>query len=96
MKITKQAILAGTLILTAMTFGGSSGAFASSWECDSGPKSGWKSIDEARAVVEAEGYVTGKTKVKGGCYEFYSKKDGNKAEVFVNPATLEIVKITVK
>lgn len=91
MKFLKQAIFAGTLILAA-----SSGASASSWECDSGPKSGWKSIEEARAVVEAEGYVTGKTKVKGGCYEFYSKKDGKKAEVFVNPATLEIVQITVK
>lgn len=91
MRFLKQAIFAGTLIVAA-----SSGASASSWECDSGPAAGWKSVEEARVVVEAEGYVTGKVKVDGGCYEFYSKKDGKKVEVFVNPATLEIVKIKVK
>ena len=95
MNTLKQTALAAALALpTALSAG--SGALASSWECDSGPESGWKSIEEARAVVIAAGYETGKTKVKGGCYEFYSKKDGKKAEVFVNPATLKIVHVTVK
>lgn len=95
MNTLKQTALATALALPLTLWAGS-GAFASSWQCDSGPESGWKSIEEARAVVVAAGYETGKTKVKGGCYEFYARKDGKKAEVFVNPATLEIVKVTVK
>ena len=69
------------------------GAHASSYQCDSGPKSEWKSKDEVRAVVAAKGYEVRKIKVEGGCYEVYARKDRQKFEIFVNPATLEIVKI---
>lgn len=71
----------------------SSTAFASGYKCDSGTKSEWKTKDEAKAVLVADGYEVRKVKIEGGCYEFYTKKDGKKLEVFVNPATLKIVKI---
>ncbi|MEH6467362.1 MAG: PepSY domain-containing protein [Porticoccus sp.] len=76
-----------------MVIGISSTAFASSYECDSGEKSEWKTKNEAKAVLVADGYEIRKVKIEGGCYEFYTKKDGKKIEVFINPVTLEIVKI---
>jgi hypothetical protein len=84
--------LAKIAMASAIVFGISNSAMASSYECDSGPKSEWKTKDEAKAVVLAEGYEVRKTKVNGGCYEFYATKDGKRVEVFVNPSTLEIVK----
>lgn len=71
----------------------SSSVLASSYECDSGPQSEWKTKDEAKAMLIADGYEVRKSKAKGGCYEFYTKKNGKKFEIFVNPATLEIAKI---
>ena len=80
-------------VASIIVFGVSNGALASSHECDSGPVSEWKTQEEAKAVVLDEGYEVRKIKVEGGCYEFYATKDGKKMEVFVNPATLEIVKV---
>ena len=86
----KISTLALATVLT-LGFGGS--AFAGSYTCESGPKEEWKSEDEARAMVEEEGYEIRKVKEEGGCYEVYAKKDGEKFELFINPKTLEIVKI---
>lgn len=82
-----------TVFAGLMAVGINSTVFASSYECDSGDKSEWKTKDEAKAVLVADGYEIRKAKIKGGCYEFYTRKNGKKLEVFVNPATLEIVKI---
>jgi hypothetical protein len=41
----------------------------------------------------AKEYEVRKVKVEDGCYELYTKKNGKKFEVFINPATLEITKI---
>ena len=76
-----------------MVIGISSSVFASSYECDSGEQAEWKTKDEAKVVLEADGYEVHKVKIEDGCYELYTKKDGKKLEVFVNPATLKIVKI---
>ncbi|MEH6617887.1 MAG: PepSY domain-containing protein [Porticoccus sp.] len=82
------------IVLTGLVaIGMSSSVLASSYECDSGPESEWKTKDEAKSVLVAEGYEVRKVKVEGGCYEFYTKKNGKKYEVFINPDTLEIAKI---
>lgn len=76
-----------------VAIGMSSSVVASSYECDSGPESEWKTKDEAKAVLVAKEYEVRKVKVEDGCYELYTKKNGKKFEVFINPATLEITKI---
>lgn len=81
------------LLAIALTFGLSSSALAGSYTCESGPKSGWKTEEEARAKVETEGYEIRKVKEEGGCYEVYATKDGKRFELFLNPDTLEIVKV---
>jgi len=83
-----KTVLAGLIAIDM-----SSNVFASSYECDSGPESEWKTKDEAKAVLVAKGYEVRKVKVEDGCYELYTKKNGKKFEVFINPATLEIAKI---
>lgn len=95
MKTKMKSLTKNTLAaLIAISFGGfGSSAMASSYECDSGPESAWKTTDEARAALVTAGYKVRKIKVGGGCYEAYAMKDGKKLEVFVNPATLEFVKI---
>lgn len=80
-------------VASIIVFGVSNGALASSYECDSGPESEWKTKEEAKAVVIDGGYDVRRIKVEGGCHEFYVTKDGKKMEVFVNPSTLEIVEI---
>jgi hypothetical protein len=87
LSLTKLSV-AGILALSV-----SGTALASSYECDSGPKSEWKTKDEAKAVVLAEGYEIRKIKAKGGCYEIYARKNGERMEIFLNPSNLEIVKI---
>jgi hypothetical protein len=82
-----------TVLTGLVAIGMSSPVFASSYECDSGPKSEWKTKDEAKAILVAEGYEVRKVKVEGGCYEFYTRKNDRKYEVFINPSTLEIAKI---
>lgn len=82
-----------TVLTGLVAIGMSSSVFSSSYECDSGPESEWKTKDEATAVLVAKGYEVRKVKVEDGCYELYTKKDGKKYEVFINPATLEIAKI---
>lgn len=71
----------------------STSAFASSYTCESGDPADWKSQEEARAMLEAKGYEIRKLKVEGGCYEVYVVRDKEKSEIFINPLTLEIVKI---
>ena len=59
-----------------IVIGISSSAFASSYECDSGEEFEWKTKDDAKAVLVADGYEIRKVKIEDGCYEFYTKKDG--------------------
>ena len=59
----------------------------------SGPQSAWKTKDEVKAVLVARDYQIRKIKTGGGCYEFYTLKDGKRLEIFINPATLDIAKI---
>ena len=82
-----------TVLAGLVAIGMSSSVLASSYECDSGPKAEWKTKEEAKSVLVAEGYEVRKVKVKGGCYEFYTRKNGEKFEVFINPTTLKIAKI---
>ncbi|MCK5425036.1 MAG: PepSY domain-containing protein [Emcibacter sp.] len=70
--------------------------WASDFECQSGPKSAWLSIDSIQKSLMEDGYKTRKVEVEDGCYEVYVMKDGKKFELFVNPTTGIIEKIKEK
>jgi len=60
--------------------------------CATSPQAGWLSVEALKAKVEALGYKVEKSKVKNGCGEFYVRDaSGAKSELFVDPATGDIV-----
>jgi hypothetical protein len=62
--------------------------------CTNEPREKWMTEDAMKAKVATLGYERVKTfKVTGSCYEIYGyTKDGQKAEVYFNPVSGDIVK----
>ncbi|CAG9177723.1 MULTISPECIES: PepSY domain-containing protein [Cupriavidus] len=74
----------------------STGALASA-KCVAHPKAEWMKEADARAKIEAQGYVIKKFKVDGNCYEIYgTTKEGKKAEIYFDTKSLEIVKSEIE
>ena len=60
--------------------------------CTSAPESTWLTLDELKAKAAAQGYTVRKAKLKKSCGEIYVvDRTGARAELFVDPATGEIV-----
>lgn len=60
--------------------------------CTSEPKSKWLSEDAMKVKIGAMGYKVKTFEVTGNCYEIYGKdKSGNRAEVYFNPVSGDIV-----
>lgn len=62
--------------------------------CTNQPRENWIAEDAMKAKLPALGFDKIKTfKVTGSCYEIYGyTKDGQKAEVYFNPVSGDIVK----
>lgn len=62
--------------------------------CTDEPRDKWMTEEAMKAKVTTLGYGRIKTfKISGNCYEIYGyTKDGQKAEVYFNPVTGDIVK----
>jgi hypothetical protein len=62
--------------------------------CTGEPRDKWMTEEAMKAKVATLGYERIKTfKISGNCYEIYGyTKDGQKAEVYFNPVTGDIVK----
>ncbi len=56
-------------------------------------KSDWVSKDAVTQKLESEGWKVRKVKMEDGCYEAYALKGDERAEILLNPKTLEVVKI---
>ena len=57
--------------------------------CNSGPASGWKSMDALKAQLTKDGWQVRNAKVDGGCYEVYAIDDkGERVEAYFHPRTL--------
>ena len=80
-------------LATVLAVSVSTVVFASSYQCEAVPKDKWKTVEEAHAAMAAEGYNVRKIEVEGGCYEIYATKNGGRFEAFVQPFSLEIVKL---
>jgi len=65
--------------------------------CTGEPREKWMTEDAMKAKVATLGYERIKTfKISGNCYEIYGyTKDGQKAEVYFNPVTGDIVRSNI-
>jgi hypothetical protein len=62
--------------------------------CDSGPKSGWQSVEKLEQLLKDKGYTVRRIKEDGGCYEVYALDEkGQRGEFYFHPVTLAPVPI---
>lgn len=81
-------MLAGTSVALYST-----GALADDDYCNV-PSADWKTTDELKAKLTAEGWDVRKIKEDDGCFEAYAiTADGKKVEAYFNPATFELAKL---
>ena len=74
-----------------------SGTAAAKADCKAYPKAEWMKEADAKAKIEADGYVIDKFKVSGNCYEIYGKnKQGKKVEIYYDAKSLEPVKSEIE
>ncbi|WP_414470967.1 PepSY domain-containing protein [Microvirga sp. M2] len=81
-------------LAAAATIAGAVTAQASSLgrPCTTAPESQWLSLDALKAKVEGQGYRVQKAKIAKACGEIYARDpNGARAELFVDPASGEIV-----
>jgi hypothetical protein len=89
-------MIRGYLIVAGATLALSTLAQAAP-KCTAEPKDKWISEQAMKARATELGYERIKTfKVSGDCYEIYGyNKDGQKAEVYFDPVTGEVVKANI-
>lgn len=88
------------LLLTALALSATAVAFQPALASESGeagcgnaPQSQWMSKDDITAKATEMGYQVRSVKVEDGCYEVYAKTaKGERAEVYMNPVTAEVVR----
>jgi hypothetical protein len=56
-------------------------------------KNEWVSKEAVTKKLESEGWKVRKIKMEDGCFEAYALKGDERAEILLNPKTLEVVKI---
>ena len=82
------------LLLLAATL--STSALASA-QCVKHPKGEWMPEADAKARLQAQGYVIKKFKVDGQCYEIYgTNKEGKKVEIYFDAKNLSVVKSEIQ
>lgn len=60
------------------------------YECNSGDRSTWNSIEDLKVKIQAEGWKVRRIKEDGGCYEVYgTTPEGQRVEAYFHPVTLE-------
>jgi hypothetical protein len=84
---------AALVTLSLATLGFSTPALAhGKIDCRSGPKTGWKSVEELKRSIIAQGWKIKKAKPERDCYEVYgTTPEGDKVEAFFHPVTLQKV-----
>ena len=80
-------------LIAALAFISTTPALAlASPSCTGEPKSKWMSEAAMKAKIDAMGYKVKTFEVTGNCYEIYGRdKTGERAEVYFNPVSGDIV-----
>ena len=66
-------------------------------DCTSAPQSAWKSMADMQKVAEAQGIEVRKIEIEGSCYEIKGlDKDGMRVELYLDPATGEVLRRKVR
>jgi hypothetical protein len=83
------------LLALASTLGLSAAASAhGKVECHSGPKSGWKTVEQLKAQITAQGWKIRKANPERDCFEVYgTSPEGDRVEAFFHPVTLQKVMV---
>ncbi len=88
----RKALISAAALATLVAAAGIAEAGSFGRPCTTSPEAGWLSAEALKAKVEALGYKVEKSKVKNACGEFYVRDaKGAKSELFVDPATGDIV-----
>ena len=81
-KLSLTLLIVGSLASPAIATG--------MYQCNSGDRSTWKSIEQLKAKMQAEGWKVRRIKEDGGCYEAYgTTPEGQRVEAYFHPVTLE-------
>ncbi|RUM26557.1 PepSY domain-containing protein [Rhizobium vallis] len=80
------------LIVALVILAASPALALASPRCTNEPKSKWLPENAMKAKIEAMGYKVKTFEITGNCYEIYGKdRNGDRAEVYFNPVSGEIV-----
>ena len=84
----KNYLSISTFILSAFAL--TSANATGIYNCDSGDRSTWKSIEMLETKVQSDGWDVRHIKEDGGCYELYgTTPEGQRVEAYFHPVTLE-------
>ena len=84
-----KSLSLATLVVAALTTTGASAT--GRYTCDSGDRSTWKTMDELKSKMIAEGWQVRRIKEDGNCYEAYgTSPEGERVEAYFHPVTLEL------
>ncbi len=82
-------ILASSTALAALMLAGATAGATGFATCESGPKSGWQSVEKLEQMLKEKGYTVRRVKEDGGCYEVYALNEkGERGEFYFHPVTL--------
>ncbi len=82
--LISTSLTAAALLFTAPAF--ATGLYS----CDSGDRSGWKSMKQLETKMIDDGWTVRRIKEDGGCYEAYgTSPEGQRVEAYFHPVTLE-------
>ena len=84
-----KSLSLATLVVAALTTTAASAT--GRYTCDSGDRSTWKTMDELKSKMIAEGWQVRRIKEDGNCYEAYgTSPEGERVEAYFHPVTLEL------
>ena len=80
-----------TAAFAVAIFTSSAASATGRYTCDSGDRATWKSMDELKSKMIAEGWQVRRIKEDGNCYEAYgTSPEGERVEAYFHPVTLEL------
>ncbi len=97
MRITQMTTSLAMAALAGLVTAGAALADSSPRDCTDAPRSAWKSMADIEKVARDFGLDVRKIEIEGSCYEIKGlDKDGMRVELYVDPATGEVLRRKVK